>query len=192
MNGGHSAPRVKIQKTSFCYLDDIVIFLTSFEHLKCMEEILGLLNCVWLQLNDKKFGFATKAIIVLRNVVSKKEIQSDPATIASVMELPCPLHLKHLRKFRGLASLFYRFMRNFATIDAPLHNLLYCTRSTCRVNVQQSFTPPDAHMARQFCATSMTEPINTSNGRQQPWPWCCSSRMTRMRSSRVRRSSSDK
>lgn len=60
-------------KICFCYLDDIVVFSSTFhDHLRRLDAVLTCLSKAGLQLNSKKCRFASKTIKVLGHVVSKK------------------------------------------------------------------------------------------------------------------------
>lgn len=73
-------------KTCLCYLDDIVIFSSTFaQHLQRLDEVLTCIASAGLQLNTKKCHFASKMIKVLGHIVSKDGIRPDPDKISVVL-----------------------------------------------------------------------------------------------------------
>lgn len=84
--------------------------------------------------------FARNSVEYLGHVVSKDGIQPNPDKIRAVTEFPVPKNTKGVRSFLGLANYYRRFIKGFASIAAPLNNLLRKhVRFKWDTNCQQSF-----------------------------------------------------
>ncbi|XP_077225227.1 uncharacterized protein LOC143858459 [Tasmannia lanceolata] len=58
------------------------------------------------------------------HLVSGTGVQPDPDKVQAMQEWPCPTNLNQLRRFLGLTGYYRRFVRHYATVAAPLTNLL--------------------------------------------------------------------
>lgn len=127
----------ELHATIFCYLDDILITSANEQaHLKDIEEVLSMIEKYGLKLRVDKCHFGMKEIKYLGFLVSKEGVRPDPANVERVKNFPQPKTLTELRSVIGAVSYFRRFIKNFATIMAPLHEL-----TTQGENVKNNWQP---------------------------------------------------
>ena len=106
------------------YLDDIVIYSSSFEQgLERLELVFTRLRTANLKLKAKKCNLFKKEVIFLGHKISEKGIETDPAKVEAVQNWPTPTNVTELRSFVGLCSYYRRFIKGFAEVARPLHKL---------------------------------------------------------------------
>jgi hypothetical protein len=114
-----------INKFVVIYLDDTNIFSNTFEeHIEHLRKVFDKIRESGLKLHPKKCHFGKTTLNFLGHIISKNGIQPDPAKTMAVKEFPIPTNLTELRGFLGLASYYRRFVKDFAKIAAPLHQLM--------------------------------------------------------------------
>jgi hypothetical protein len=107
------------------YLDDIVVFSSSFEtHLERLEVVLRRLRQHNLKLKMNKCHFFQTEVKYLGHIISSKGVATDPEKIRAVAEWKRPNTLTELRSFLGFASYYSRFVEGFVQCAAPLHRLV--------------------------------------------------------------------
>jgi hypothetical protein len=108
-----------------CYLDDVIVYASNFqEHQKRLRKVLGCIREAGLTLNSKKCSFGKKKLTILGHLVDQYGIYPDPQKIAAVTKFPVPDNIADVRSFLGLCSYYRRFIKDFANIAKPLHELL--------------------------------------------------------------------
>ena len=108
------------------YLDNVIITGKTFhEHLNNLGEVLS---------RFPQFGFKLKAttcnlfkdeILFPGHVVGKDgiHVHVNPSLVQDVEMWPLPQNVNELKAFLGLTNYYKRFMKDFADISRPLHNL---------------------------------------------------------------------
>ena len=98
----------------------------------------------------------------LRHIVSRDGIQADPAITSAVRQYPVPKSVTEVKSFLGLCSYHRRYVRDFAAIAQPLHQL---TEKT-----EEFHLNPEAHKAFEQLKNCLTStPILTFPSMNEPF-----------------------
>lgn len=95
-------------------LDSVSIFVRSTV---LRKRTLILCHCA------SKCHFGQQQVKYLGHVITSEGIQPDPAKIKVVQEYPVPKSVKDVRAFMGLTNYYRKFVKGFAHIASPLHDL---------------------------------------------------------------------
>ena len=107
------------------YLDDVIVYSKSFEkHLENLRLIFDRLKGEGLKLKPRKCRFCRTEVLYLGHIVGKDGIKPNPAKIAVVQKYPVPRDCSEIRSFVAFVSYYRRFIKNFASVAAPLNYLL--------------------------------------------------------------------
>ena len=106
------------------YLDDVIVFGSTFEQL--LERQARVFTCLLgagLKLKPSKCTLCAREVKYLGHTISEDGVATDPEKVATVMQWPIPKSITAVRKFLGFCSYYRRYVRHFADIAAPLHQL---------------------------------------------------------------------
>ena len=113
-----------LDKGVVVYLDDVLIYSRTLEeHLHLLELVLQRLHEHQFHASLPKCMFAQERITFLGHVLSAGGIQPLEDKVKAVRDWPRPSTVHDVRSFLGMCSFYRKFVRNFAHIAAPLHEL---------------------------------------------------------------------
>ncbi|WVZ93568.1 hypothetical protein U9M48_039537 [Paspalum notatum var. saurae] len=106
------------------YFDDILIYSKSMhEHLEHLRAVFDALRAARLFGNIEKCIFAHNVSRFLAMSLLHGALRWTAAKIDAIREWPTPTTITQIRSFLGLAGFYRRFVPNFSSIAAPLHEL---------------------------------------------------------------------
>ena len=115
----------KYRKFCIVYLDDILVFSRiKKEHLKHLRVIFSELEDHKLYLNPKKCKIAQSEVQFVGHIVGSKPVHDK---VKAIQDWPTPRTVHEVRQFLGLASYYRKFIKDFAKIAVPLHELIKCS-----------------------------------------------------------------
>ena len=106
------------------YVDDILVFGESLQQTKeRVREVLKLFEKSHLIVKTEKCRWFEPEIKFLGHIIGELGVSKDPEKVKAVVEWPVPACQKGLRAFLGLDNYYRRFVKDFARIARPLHEL---------------------------------------------------------------------
>jgi hypothetical protein len=107
------------------YLDDLLVYSKTFDdHIDHLDRLLQRIRDTGLKLRIDKCHFLCKEVAYLGHTISAAGIGCDKNKVTVVENWPQPKTVKDVRSFLGFASYFRRFIKGFASIAGPLHDLV--------------------------------------------------------------------
>jgi RNase H-like domain found in reverse transcriptase/Integrase zinc binding domain len=101
-----------------------LVYLRTFEEqTERLKAVFDRFRAANLKVKPNKCTLYQRQITFLGYVVSAKGIETDPEKVRVVQEWPTPSNIFEVRSFIGLCSYYRKFVRSFAELAAPLHDL---------------------------------------------------------------------
>lgn len=111
-------------ETCLVYLDDIIVLARDVpEMLQRLSQVFQRLKQANLKLKPVKCCLFRRQVAYLGHIVSEQGVATDPDKVHKVQAWPTPTSIQEVRRFIGLTSYYRRFVKDFASIAEPLHNL---------------------------------------------------------------------
>ena len=107
------------------YIDDILMTGKDIkEHLRNLGEVLRWLKEAGMKVKCEKCFFLLSEVEYLGHVISSAGLRSSEAKAAAFIGAPAPMNETELKSFLALLNYYAKFLPNFATVLAPLYQLL--------------------------------------------------------------------
>lgn len=124
----HNVLKPYLDKFVVVYLDDVLIYSkTEADHISHVNTVLSTLAQDNLRVKLSKCSFAQDSTTFLGYRVSAQGLSVDPKKVAAVADWPLPHDITSTRSFLGFTAFYRRFIKDYATIAAPLTDLTKTT-----------------------------------------------------------------
>ncbi|GKA08098.1 RNA-directed DNA polymerase, partial [Tanacetum coccineum] len=122
------------------YFDDILVYSrTTDEHQSHLSQLFKVLDQERLYGNLEKCEFFSNQVTFLGYLVSAHGIQVDEKKVQAIRDWPVPQSIQRVRSFHGLASFYWRFIKNFSTIVSPMTEVTRFKTFTWTPQAQKAF-----------------------------------------------------
>ena len=95
------------------------------EHYLHLDKVLEAIEQAGITLSPNKCHLFYRSILLLGHKVSRLGFSTHLEKVKAILELECPKKLSQLQKFLGMVVYFSAFIPYYASICAPLFNLLW-------------------------------------------------------------------
>lgn len=152
-----------LRKFVLIFFDDILIYSPAEEaHYTHLRQVLEVLRDNQLFAKRSKCSFFQTSLQFLGHIISGQGVSPDPEKLIAIKEWSIPGNIRALRGFLGLTGYYRKFVKGYATIAAPMTNLLKkdafewndeATESFNQLKKTMMNTPVLAHpdFAKEFC-----------------------------------------
>jgi len=107
------------------FINDVMVTTeTEEEHDKIVEEVLKRLEENDLFVKPEKCVWKVREVGFLGVIIGEDGVRMEKEKVQGVIEWPVPRSMKDVQKFLGLANYYRQFVKDFAKIAKPLHEMM--------------------------------------------------------------------
>lgn len=115
----------RLKDNVFIYLDDLLVISSTFDkHILLLKEVANFLKKANLTIGLKKSQFCFQELRYLGFIIGGGVLKTDPEKIKAIKQIKLPKNTREVRSFLGTAGWYRRFIKDFASISAPLTDTL--------------------------------------------------------------------
>jgi len=113
-----------VEKKVVVFIDDVMVVTETEEgHDEIVEEVLRRLEENDLFVKPEKCVWKVREVRFLGVIIRENRVRMEKEKVQGVIEWPVPKSVKDVQKFLGLANYYRRFVKDFAKIARPLHEM---------------------------------------------------------------------
>ena len=106
------------------FIDNVMIATEIEEgHNEIVEEVLRRLEKNDLFVKPEKYVWKVREVGFLGVIIGEDRVRMEKEKVQGVVKWPVPKSVKDVQKFLGLANYYRRFVKDFAKIAKPLHEM---------------------------------------------------------------------
>ena len=114
-----------VEKKIAVFIDDVIVAMETEEgHDEIVEEVLRRLEENDLFVKPEKYVWKIREVEFLGVIIGKNGVKMEKEKVQGVIEWPVPKSVKDVQKFLGLANYYRQFVKDFAKIRRPLHEMM--------------------------------------------------------------------
>ena len=118
-----------MRQFSGAYIDDILVYTkTLAEHVLAHRHVYDKLRAERFFAGPDKFSWAHPEIEYCGFILGKAGIRHQPQKLLAIRHWPTPTKFSDTRSFLGLCDFYQRFVADYATVSAPLTDLMQNNR----------------------------------------------------------------
>ena len=107
------------------FIDDVIVGMETEEgHDELVAEVIKRLKENDLYVKPEKCRWKVREIGFLGVVIELERIKMEEEKVKGILEWLMPKCVKDVQKFLGLANYYRRFIKGFATVARPLHDMV--------------------------------------------------------------------
>jgi len=107
------------------FIDDVIVGTeTEEEHDELVAEVIRRLEENDLYVKPEKCKWKVREVEFLGVIIGPEGIKMEKGKVKGVLEWLMPKCVKDVQKFLELANYYRRFIKGFATVARPLHDLV--------------------------------------------------------------------
>ena len=113
-----------VEEKVVVFINDVMIATETEEgHDEIVEEVLRRLEKNDLFVKPEKYVWKVREVGFLGVIIGEDRVRIEKEKVQGVIEWPVPRSTKDMQKFLGLANYYRQFVRDFARIAKPLHEI---------------------------------------------------------------------